>query len=73
MDTWYLNSVRTAAFVERLLRRLPGRMLIVWDGGGMHKGDPIRELVARAVPRLHLERLPPYAPILTPWKRPGVG
>lgn len=62
----YFNNVRTAVFVEHLLRRLPGPMLIVWDGGGMHKGDPIHELVARAAPRLHLERLPPYAPMLNP-------
>lgn len=62
----YYNNLRMAEFVEHLMRELPQRILIVWDGGGMHKGDPIREVVARCAPRLHLERLPPYAPMLNP-------
>jgi len=62
----YFNNVRMATFLEHLMRELPGRLLVVWDGGGMHKGDPIREEVARFAPRLHLERLPPYAPMLNP-------
>ena len=64
----YYNNGRTAEFLERLLRELPNRLLVIWDGGGMHKGDPIREAVARFAPRLHLERLPPYAPMLNPVK-----
>lgn len=62
----YFNNLRMAEFLERLMRELPQRILVVWDGGGMHKGDPIREAVARFAPRLHLERLPPYAPMLNP-------
>jgi transposase len=65
VDAYYNNGL-TAEFLERLLRELPERLLIIWDGGGMHKGDPIREAVARFAPRLHLERLPPYAPMLNP-------
>src|SRR5262249_31213471 len=62
----YFNNVRTSEFLKRMLRELPERMIVVWDGGGMHKGDPIRETTARFAPRLHLERLPPYAPMLNP-------
>jgi len=62
----YFNNVRVAAFLGRLLRELPQRLLVVWDGGGMHKGDPIREAVETNRPRLQLERLPPYAPMLNP-------
>jgi transposase len=62
----YFNNYRTAAFLERLLHILPGRLIVVWDGGTMHKGDPIREVVERFGPRLTLERLPPYAPMLNP-------
>ena len=32
----------------------------------MHKGDPIRKVLARHHRRLSLERLPPYAPMLNP-------
>ena len=40
-------------------------MIVVWDGGGNHKGPLIRDLLSR-YPRLHLERLPAYAPDLNP-------
>ena len=62
----YFNNHRVAGFLEHLMRELPDRLLVVWDGGGMHKGDPIREAVAQFAPRLQLERLPPYAPMLNP-------
>jgi hypothetical protein len=32
---------------------------VVWDGGPMHKGEPIRQ-VLDDFPRLILEKLPPY-------------
>jgi transposase len=62
----YYNNHRMAEFLGRLMRALPGRLLVVWDGGNMHKGDPIRETLTRFAPRLHLERLPGYAPMLNP-------
>lgn len=61
----YYNNVRVAAFLEQLLARLAGHVVVLWDGGNMHKGDPIRT-VLRANPRLWVERLPPYAPELSP-------
>ena len=60
-DNWYVT-----AFLEAMLRDLPGRFVIVWDGGSMHKGEPIRELEAHFADRLSLERLPPFAPVLNP-------
>lgn len=62
----YFNNQRTALFLEMLMRELPHRLIVVWDGGPMHKGDPIAEAVERVAPRLTLERLPPYAPMLNP-------
>jgi len=38
---------------------------VVWDGGSNHKGPLMRELLRRHR-RLHLERLPAYAPDLNP-------
>jgi putative transposase len=60
-DSWYM-----AAFLEAMLTDLAGRFVVVWDGGTMHKGDPIRDLVSYFSDRLDLERLPPYAPMLNP-------
>jgi putative transposase len=61
----FVNSQRAAEFLRYLLQRLPGKMIVVWDGGPMHKGDPIRQ-VLHDFPRLTLERLPPYAPDINP-------
>lgn len=65
----YFNNQRTAGFLEALMREIPSRMIVLWDGGPMHKGDPIREAVQRFSPRLSLERLPAYAPMLNPVER----
>lgn len=62
----YFNNHRSAAFLELLMREIANRIIVVWDGGNMHKGDPIHEAVERFKPRLALERLPPYAPMLNP-------
>jgi putative transposase len=62
----YFNNWSIAAFLEAMLQGLEGRFVVVWDGGSMHKGDPIREVEARFAKRLSLERLPPFAPMLNP-------
>src|SRR5512143_4140118 len=49
-----------------MVQELTGRFVVVWDGGSMHKGDPIRALVDHFADRLALEKLPPYAPMLNP-------
>ena len=48
------------------MKGLAGRVVVVWAGGPMHKGDPIRDLTSHFADRLDLERLPPYAPMLNP-------
>jgi transposase len=60
-DNWYV-----AAFLEAMLHDLPGRFVVVWDGGPMHRGDPIRQLTSHFADRLSLEDLPPWAPTLNP-------
>ena len=62
----YFDNWTVAAFLEAMVQSLAGRFVVVWDGGSMHKGDPIRELEDRFGDRLGLERLPPYAPELNP-------
>ena len=51
----FFNSWNVAAFLEALLVAVPGRVVVVWDGGPMHKG--IR-FVRRRTP----------TPIGSPWR-----
>ena len=40
---------------------------MIWDGGPIHRGQPVRDLLAEVGPeRLRVERLPAYAPDLNP-------
>jgi transposase len=55
------------AFLRQLLRQLPGKLLVVWDGATIHRGQAVKDFLAGgATARLHLERLPAYAPDLNP-------
>ena len=50
-----------------LLRKIAGKILLIWDGSPIHHGQAVKEfLSAGAANRLHLERLPGYAPDLNP-------
>jgi DDE superfamily endonuclease len=62
----YFDSWHVAAFLEAMLQDLCGRFVVVWDGGPMHTGDPIRATIDHFSDRLCLERLPAYAPMLNP-------
>jgi transposase len=62
----YFNNERVAPFVRALLHEVGCPLVAVWDGGTMHKGDPIRELVGECGGRLMLERLPAYGSELMP-------
>jgi transposase len=54
-------------FLRQLLRQIPGKLLVVWDGSPIHRGQVVKDfLAAGAAARLHLERLPAYAPELNP-------
>jgi transposase len=53
-------------FLTHLLRHLPGRLLIVWDGLRSHRSRLVWEFVRQQRGRLWLEFLPAYAPELNP-------
>jgi transposase len=62
-----LNSADVVAFLEHLRREVPGRLVLIWDGAPIHRRQVIKECLADgAARRLHLERLPAYAPELNP-------
>lgn len=59
------KAVAVAKFLRTLLQHLRGHLILLWDGGRIHKGPAI-DKVREAFPRLHLERFPGYAPELNP-------
>lgn len=61
----YVNNVKAAEFVRGILEQIPGEVVVLWDGGPMHKGESIRALL-REDPRLSIVRLPPYCPHFNP-------
>jgi transposase len=54
-------------FLNHLLRHVPGKLLVLWDGARIHHGTAVQAfLAAGGAERLHLETLPAYAPELNP-------
>jgi transposase len=54
-------------FLEHLLRQIPGKLLVIWDGAPIHRAQVVQDfLAAGAAERLQLEVLPGYAPELNP-------
>ena len=62
----YFSNVEVAEFLSGALQWRSEPLVVIWDSGSMHKGGPIRELVAESKGRLDLEPLPPHAPMLNP-------
>jgi hypothetical protein len=62
----YFSNVEVAEFLGCAVQGLPGPVIAIWDGGSMHKGDPIRALVEESQGRLDIEPLPAHASELMP-------
>jgi transposase len=61
------TSVDIVRFPRHLLRQVAGKLLVIWDGAPIHRSQVIKDFLASgAATRLHLERLPGYAPDLNP-------
>ena len=51
--------------LRHLLRKVAGKLLVVWDSSPIHRSKAVKEFLAEgAAERLQLERLPGYAPEL---------
>ncbi|MGL4552707.1 MAG: IS630 family transposase [Gemmataceae bacterium] len=62
----YFTNVEVAGFLGAVASSQGGPMVVTWDGGTMHEGEPIRTLLGRLRGRLDIEPLPAYAPMLNP-------
>jgi transposase len=61
-----IKSPQVIAFLRHLRRHLRGKLLIVWDGAGIHRSRLVREFLVSLRGRLEVEYLPAYAPELNP-------
>jgi transposase len=66
-----LNSSHTVEFLTHLLTVAAGRVMVIWDGSPIHRGDLVRQFVSQAQGKVRLEPLPGYAPDLNPWDEGG--
>ena len=64
----FINNQRYAQFLEDVMacRLRTTRVIVIHDRGGMHKGDPVEELLTEINRLSGFEFLPPYAPELNP-------
>jgi len=67
------DSAGVIGFLEHLLRSIPGKLLVIWDGATIHRSREIKAFLSGLSERgpeyegrLQLERLPGYAPELNP-------
>jgi transposase len=61
------DSHAVVGFLRVLLRKITGKILLIWDGSPIHRGQPVKDFLRRgAARRLHLEQLPAYAPDFNP-------
>lgn len=61
------DAEAVVGFLRVLLRKLAGKIVVIWDGAPIHRGHEIKAFLKRgAAKRLHLEQLPGYAPELNP-------
>ena len=61
------DAAAVVGFLRVLLRKLAGKIVVIWDGSPIHRAKEIKAFLrAGAAQRLHLEQLPGYAPDLNP-------
>lgn len=54
-------------FLQLLLREVAGKILVIWDGASIHRGQAVKDFLKKGgAKRIHIERLPGYAPELNP-------
>jgi transposase len=61
-----IKGPQVVEFLRHLQRHIPGKLLILWDGAGIHRCALVRDYVASTHGRLEVQRLPAYAPELNP-------
>jgi transposase len=61
-----LDSLDSVVFLRHLLAHVSEKLLVIWDGSPIHKGQVRTYLADGGAQQIHVEQLPPYAPDLNP-------
>jgi transposase len=62
-----LTGVESVRFIKHLQYWLGPRLLAIWDGAPIHRGEEVQRFLADGGAKsVHLEQLPGYAPDLNP-------
>jgi transposase len=61
-----IDGTRVIWFLEQLLEEIPGRLMVVWDNGRIHRSVEVKTFLWENRRRLETRRFPPYAPELDP-------
>jgi transposase len=62
-----LRGPQVVRFLQHLLRHIPGKLLVIWDGAPIHRSKVVQQFLAQdGAQRRWLEQLPGYAPELNP-------
>ena len=60
-----ITGVEVIRFLRQLLRHLRGPVVLLWDGGTIHRRIIVHDFLRKHT-RLHVHRFPSYAPELNP-------
>ena len=61
-----LDSLDSVLFLRHLVPHVSAKLLVIWDGSPIHKGEVRTFLADGGAQQIHVEQLPPYAPDLNP-------
>ena len=62
-----LTGADSVAFLRHLFRYFGCKLLVIWDGGSIHRSHEVKNFLASGwAGKIHLERFPAYAPELNP-------
>lgn len=61
-----IRSAELVSFLRHLLRRIPGKIFLLWDGLNTHRSKMTQAVLQQHAHRLRIYRLPAYAPELNP-------
>ena len=61
-----IKGPEVMVFLHHLLREIPGKVIVVWDSGGIHRSVEVKEFLWLNRKRLVTRRFPTYAPHLNP-------
>lgn len=61
-----ITGVEVVQFLRLLLQQVRGCIVLLWDGGTIHRRQLVREYLKKHRRRLRVHRFPAYAPELNP-------